>query len=76
MRKHGVHISGKRNIPWMRTKTFTTTYVSRNSQLKVAKSAKRKQWLCMVIHKSRTPLAKSLLVVTIVPNCAHIIIHV
>ena len=55
---------------------FVETKKSRNSQLKVAKSAKRKQWLCMVILKSRTPLAKSLLVITIVPNCAHIIIYV
>ena len=46
MRKHGIHISGKNNIPRLRTKTLTTTYASRNSQLKVAKRAKRKQWLC------------------------------
>ena len=57
MRKYGAHISGKTNIPQLRTKIFTTTYASRNSLLKVAKRAKRKQLHCRVIHKSRPLLS-------------------
>ena len=48
MRKHAAQSSGGKPITRLRTKTFTTTYASIDSQLKVAKRATRKQWRCIV----------------------------